>query len=45
MDRLMSMELFVAVAELGTLNKAAEKLEISNAAATRHIAADRKSVV
>lgn len=39
MDRLMSMELFVAVAELGTLNKAAEKLEISNAAATRHIAA------
>ena len=37
MDRLTSMELFVAVAELGTLNKAAEKLEISNAAATRHI--------
>lgn len=39
MDRLTSMELFVAVAELGTLNKAAEKLEISNAAATRHISA------
>ncbi|MCH4248794.1 MAG: LysR family transcriptional regulator [Acinetobacter populi] len=39
MDRLTSMELFVAVAELGTLNKAAESLEISNAAATRHIAA------
>lgn len=39
MDRLTGMELFVAVAELGTLNKAAEKLEISNAAATRHIAA------
>jgi len=33
------MELFVAVAELGTLNKAAEKLDISNAAATRHITA------
>ncbi|MDC4293867.1 LysR family transcriptional regulator, partial [Acinetobacter baumannii] len=39
MDRLTGMELFVAVAELGTLNKAAEKLEISNAAATRHISA------
>lgn len=39
MDRLTGMELFVAVAELGTLNKAAEKLDISNAAATRHIAA------
>lgn len=39
MDRLTSMELFVAVAELGTLNKAAEKLDISNAAATRHITA------
>lgn len=39
MDRLTSMELFVAVAELGTLNKAAEKLDISNAAATRHIRA------
>lgn len=37
MDRLTSMELFVAVAELGTLNKAAESLDISNAAATRHI--------
>lgn len=39
MDRLTSMELFVAVAELGTMNKAAEKLEISNAAASRHITA------
>lgn len=39
MDRLTGMELFVAVAELGTLNKAAEQLDISNAAATRHISA------
>jgi len=39
MDRLTGMELFVAVAELGTLSKAAESLNISNAAATRHITA------
>lgn len=44
MDRLTGMELFVAVVEPGTLNKAAESLDISNAAATRHITA-RESFV
>lgn len=37
MGRLTSIELFVAVAELGTLNRAAEQLGISNASATRYI--------
>lgn len=39
MDRFTELELFVNTAELGTLSRAAEKLEISNAAASRHLAA------
>ncbi|WP_349571108.1 LysR family transcriptional regulator [Azotobacter salinestris] len=39
MDRLTELELFVQTAEMGTLSKAAEALEISNAAASRHLAA------
>lgn len=39
MDRFTEIELFVQTAELGTLSKAAEKLDISNAAASRHLAA------
>ncbi|WP_095060475.1 LysR family transcriptional regulator [Pseudomonas sp. Irchel s3f7] len=39
MDRFTELELFVNTAELGTLSKAAEKLDISNAAASRHLAA------
>ncbi|MCH9828476.1 MAG: LysR family transcriptional regulator [Gammaproteobacteria bacterium] len=39
MDRFAEMELFVQTAELGTLSKAAEKLNISNAAASRLLAA------
>ena len=39
MDRYTEIELFVQTAELGTLSKAAEKLDISNAAASRHLAA------
>lgn len=39
MDRFTEIELFVYTAELGTLSKAAEKLDISNAAASRHLAA------
>lgn len=39
MDRLTEIELFVYTAELGTLSKAAERLDISNAAASRHLAA------
>ena len=39
MDRFTELELFVYTAELGTLSRAAEKLEISNAAASRHLAA------
>jgi DNA-binding transcriptional LysR family regulator len=38
-DRFTEIELFVQTAELGTLSKAAEKLDISNAAASRHLAA------
>lgn len=38
MDRFLELELFVYTAELGTLSKAAERLDISNAAATRHLA-------
>lgn len=39
MDRLTSIELLIAVAELGTLQAAALQLDISNSAATRHIRA------
>jgi DNA-binding transcriptional LysR family regulator len=35
MDRLTQIELFVQVAQLGSLSKAAETLQLSNAAATR----------
>jgi len=38
-DRLTELELFVHTAELGTLSKAAELLDISNASASRHLAA------
>ncbi|WP_431025195.1 LysR family transcriptional regulator [Halomonas sp. H5] len=37
MDRLTELELFVHAVELGTLSKAAEQLDISNASATRHL--------
>lgn len=39
MDRLTEIELFVSTAELGTLSKAAELLNISNASSSRHLAA------
>lgn len=39
MDRFVEIELFVHTAEVGTLSRAAEKLDISNAAASRHLAA------
>ena len=39
MDRLTEIELFVQVAESGSLSRAAEALELSNAAASRHLAA------
>ena len=37
MDRWAQIELFVQVAELGSLSKAAEKLGLSNAAASRYL--------
>ncbi|SPA30251.1 LysR family transcriptional regulator [Cupriavidus taiwanensis] len=37
MDRWTEIELFVQTAELGSLTKAAENLEMSNAAASRHL--------
>lgn len=39
MDRLLAMELFTKIHELGTLRQAAEALDISTAAATRLLAA------
>ena len=39
MDRWAEIELFVQVAELGSLSRAAEALGLSNAAASRHLAA------
>ena len=39
MDRLRELELFVQVAETGSLGRAAEVLDLSNAAASRHLAA------
>ncbi|WP_447588041.1 LysR substrate-binding domain-containing protein [Aquipseudomonas campi] len=42
MDRLTELELFVQTAESGTLSKASEILDISNAAASRHLAALEK---
>jgi len=38
-DRWTEIELFVQVAELGSLSRAAEALALSNAAASRHLAA------
>ena len=38
MDRLTEIELFVQVAELGSLSRAADALGLSNAAASRHLA-------
>ena len=38
-DRWTEMELFVQVAETGSLSRAAEALDLSNAAASRHLAA------
>jgi DNA-binding transcriptional LysR family regulator len=39
MDRLTQIELFVQTIELGSLTKAADKLGLSNPAASRHLAA------
>ena len=39
MDRWTEIELFVRVAETGSLSRAAEALQLSNAAASRHLAA------
>jgi DNA-binding transcriptional LysR family regulator len=39
MDRWTEIELFVQVAEMGSLSRAAESLGLSNAAASRHLAA------
>jgi len=39
MDRWTEIELFVQVAELGSVSRAAEALGLSNAAASRHLAA------
>lgn len=39
MDRWAEMELFVAVAEMGSMTRAAEALGISTSAASRHLAA------
>ncbi len=39
MDRWTEIELFVQVAETGSLSRAAEALELSNAAASRHLTA------
>ncbi|MBN9410794.1 MAG: LysR family transcriptional regulator [Burkholderiales bacterium] len=39
MDRWTEIELFVQVAETGSLTRAAEALELSNAAASRHLTA------
>jgi DNA-binding transcriptional LysR family regulator len=42
MDRWTEIELFVQVAELGSLSRAAEAMGLSNAAASRHLAALEK---
>ena len=39
MDRWKEIELFVQIAETGSLSRAAEALELSNAAASRHLSA------
>lgn len=45
MDRWTEIELFVQVAELGSLSRAAEALDLSNAAASRHLAALEERLV
>ena len=42
MDRWTEIELFVQVAETGSLSRAAEALDLSNAAASRHLSALEK---
>ncbi|WP_299735663.1 LysR family transcriptional regulator [uncultured Endozoicomonas sp.] len=44
MDRIISMEVFVSIVELGSLTAASEVLGISRSMATRHIAALEKSL-
>ena len=44
MDRIISMEVFVSIVELGSLTAASEELGISRSMATRHIAALEKSL-
>jgi DNA-binding transcriptional LysR family regulator len=39
MDRLTEIELFIQVTETGSLSRAAEALQLSNAAASRHLSA------
>ena len=39
MDRWTEIELFVQVAEIGSLSRAAEAKDLSNAAASRHLSA------
>jgi len=39
LDRWTEIELFVQVAEIGSLSRAAEALDLSNAAASRHLSA------
>ena len=39
MDRWTEIELFVQVAETGSLSRAAEAMDLSNAAASRHLSA------
>ena len=44
MDRLKQIELFVMIAKLGSLSQAAERLAMSNAAASRHLTALEESL-
>jgi Bacterial regulatory helix-turn-helix protein, lysR family len=44
-DRWTQIELFVLTAELGSLSKAAEQRDMSNAAASRALSADYGSLV
>ena len=44
MDRWTEIELFVQVAETGSLSRAAEALDLSNAAARRRLSAPEESL-
>ena len=44
MDRFLAMRVFVDAVDLGSLTAAANKLDISRAMATRHIASLEKSL-